>query len=73
MMLKESKLLSVLYFSLVTVSTAVSTRSAQHHANKHFIKRQVEVEDDGLTLFIKNLFPDIVKVIFSQLLYFLNL
>ena len=73
MMLKKSKLISVLYFSLVTVSTAVSTRSAQHHANKQIIKRQVEVEDDGLKLFIKNLFPDIVKVIFFSIVIFFEL
>ena len=65
MLLKKSKLITVLYyFSLVTVSTAVTIRSAQNHARKHLIKRQVELADDGLKLFIKNLFPDIVKVIF---------
>ena len=65
MLLKKSKLITVLYyFSLVTVSTAVTIRSAQNHARKHLIKRQVELADDGLKLFIRNLFPDIVKVIF---------
>merc|ERR550534_2533114 len=63
MMLKKSKLIITVlyYFSVVTVSTAVSIRSAQNHARKHLIKRQVELADDGLKLFIKNLFPDIVK------------
>ena len=72
MLLKKSKLITVLYyFSLVTVSTAVTIRSAQKHARKHLIKRQVELADDGLKLFIKNLFPDIVKVIFLNF-YFLD-
>ena len=69
MLLKKSKLIPVLYFSLLTVSTAVSIRSAQNHARKHFNKRQVEVADDGLKLFIRNLFPDIVKVIFLSFFY----
>ena len=64
MLLKKSKLQVLYYFSLLTVSTAVTIRSAQNHARKHLIKRQVELADDGLKLFIKNLFPDIVKVNF---------
>ena len=62
MLLKKNKLLSALYFSCVSVASAVTVRSAQNPVRR-FVRRQVAApEHGGLKSFIKNLFPDIVKV-----------